>query len=877
MIPENWQRIREVMERGRELPPPERSDWLDSQLGPDGEDREFVDALLEAENIDDDFLLTPNDGGPARATFEPARPVGTQVESFQIRRLIASGGMGAVYEAEQQNPKRRVALKMMHAGTHSPASLRRFVDEAELLARLKHPGIAQVYEAGVLPAQEDGSEGETPWFALELVEGARPITTHSKEEKLSLRSRIEIFLTVCDAVHHGHQRSIVHRDLKPANILVDRAGRPKVIDFGIAKVTDRHPGEATDHTLPGEIVGTLMYMSPEQVDGRTEDVDTRTDAYALGVVLYELTCDVAPFDLAQRSITEAARMLSTQDPPPPSSRAQEVPVDLDWIVAKAMAKDLDQRYRSVAELADDLGRLLRHEPVSAGPPSATYQLRKFVRRHRAGVAATLLASLAVVGGLVGTSLGLVRAVHAEEVAEGERLIAVSEADKATAVVDFLIDVLSSPDPSVAGRDVRVMDVLSRAAEEYGVQFVDQPDVRARLAHALGSVYRGLGLRGESSEELVRALDFMRALHDGPHPETALVLGNLGVVLLDEGDYVSAEEHLSESLAMEEQLAPESESLYRAYIRMGRLRLGQAHVAEAEELLRAGLEGLQDTVDEESRDLLIAKNVLAGALHQSMQLDEAESLYRASLDGLRRTLGEGHPDTIRVRFNLAMLRHSRGESAASIEEIKELLEIRRETLGPDHPDTLMTIMNLAGMLQMAGRLDESADVYAASYDEITELLPQAHPIQQTLRVNMGQLARARGDLAEAEELLSSVYEARVEAVGPTNERTLRVLYELTSIARESRHHDLAEERALRGLENAEASTEAPPHYVYLFQLELGQAWTHLRSFEDAEQVLLDSLQSFAQIDKTHLLALPPPQPALARLYQSWGKPELAAEY
>lgn len=349
---------------------------------------------------------------------------GLRLGPFVIERLLASGGMGQVYEARQEAPSRVVALKLMDARMVSRSVLSRFRHETELMARLVHPGIAQIYEAGT---QLDEHHA-TPWFAMELVPNAVTIVEFACVRQLNIRQRLELFLRACEAVHFGHGRGVIHRDLKPGNILVDRASsqlQPKVIDFGIARSLDSDVTMVTQHTEAGQIVGTLQYMSPEQLSGDVNAIDVRSDVYALGLILFELLTDRRAFDLTERSLPEAVRRLTEAQPPrlrdaAPEARRALLDGDLQTIVSKAIERDPARRYPSVTEFAHDLTRFLSLQPISARPPSALYTARLFAQRHRAIVCGAGIGALALVLGLAGTAAGLVRARFAENQAEVAR-------------------------------------------------------------------------------------------------------------------------------------------------------------------------------------------------------------------------------------------------------------------------------------------------------------------------------------------------------------------------------------------------------------------------------------------------------------------------
>ncbi len=384
MDPERWQRIRALTESAFELRQDERSAFLDEACKGDGDLRREVAALLDQDEVAHTGVFEPPSHEELRRRLAPiAVPVGADLGGFVIEEEIGAGGMGVVYAARQLDPPRRVAIKMRRASTTSDETLRRFRRESELLGRLRHPGIAQIYAAGV---HQEGDR-ETPWFAMELVEEARSVTGYAHEEKLSQDERLALILSICDAVHLGHQKGVIHRDLKPGNVLVGDDGQPKVIDFGIARALD---DDAPRHTVDGQITGTLAYMSPEQIAG-DRDVDVRSDVYALGAMLFELLADRSPRDLAGVSWTEAMRRLQ-HVPVPRLSRVRGTrPDDVDAIVATAMAHDRELRYASAAQLADDVRRYLRSEPIVARPPSPIHHARLFARRNRALVAAAAFA------------------------------------------------------------------------------------------------------------------------------------------------------------------------------------------------------------------------------------------------------------------------------------------------------------------------------------------------------------------------------------------------------------------------------------------------------------------------------------------------------
>ena len=343
----------------------------------------------------------PTDDSGKGTVPEPGKYVTQGIPSeigrYRILGTIASGGMGVVYEAMQEAPRRRVALKIIKAGAASDMALHRFHFEAQTLAKLSHPNIAQIYEAGTWESEN----GEVPFFAMEYISGAQSLTDYAKRRDMSLRDRLELFGKVCDAVHHGHQKGVIHRDLKPDNILVDNNGEPKIIDFGVARATDADLAVTTMETTMGQLIGTLQYMSPEQCDADPNDIDIRSDVYALGVVLYELLCDQLPYALHHAAIHEAARVIREEDPTKPSAVDKRLRGDIDTIAMKALEKDRDRRYQSALSLGDDIDRYLLGDPIAARAPSAIDYLKRFARKHKAAVTSVVAVCIVLVGGLIG--------------------------------------------------------------------------------------------------------------------------------------------------------------------------------------------------------------------------------------------------------------------------------------------------------------------------------------------------------------------------------------------------------------------------------------------------------------------------------------------
>ncbi len=426
-------------------------------------------------DTDDSFLETPALELAARelagSSFNSGTP--SAIGRYRIIRLIGEGGMGVVYEAEQDEPRRAVALKVLKLGLSTPERLRRFRQESQALARLQHPGIAQIFESG----SADTGFGPQPYLAMEFIHGL-PLGVYAEARHLNTRQTLELMIKVCDAVQHAHQRGLIHRDLKPANILIDENGQPKILDFGVARLTE--DGTALQ-TEVGELVGTLAYMSPEQVQGDPLEVDTRSDIYALGVVLYELLSGRLPYDVNRHRLPEAVLTIQQSEPAPLSTMSGEYRGDIETIVAKALEKDRTRRYRSAADLAADIQRSLDDHPIAARPPSAAYQLQKFARRHRGLVAGAAVIFAVLLIGVTISTWQAIRANRERDRALAEKRRADDESAISRAVNDFVRnDLLAQAGSSAQARrakpdpDLKVRTALDRAAAGIGQRFEGQP-------------------------------------------------------------------------------------------------------------------------------------------------------------------------------------------------------------------------------------------------------------------------------------------------------------------------------------------------------------------------------------------------------------------
>jgi eukaryotic-like serine/threonine-protein kinase len=787
MTPERFRLISELYDAAATLDPGERTRFIDKRCANDDElRRELMDAFRETGSA----LAGVVEMAAAAVVDGRDHGLGRRLGKYHILRVLGEGGMGVVYEAEQDHPRRIVALKVIKAGVASPELLHRFEQESQILARLQHPGIAQIYEAGA--AETD--LGPQPYFAMEFIHGV-PLREYVVAQKLDLGRRLELMAKVCDAVEHAHQRGVIHRDLKPANILVDQDGQPKILDFGVARATDSD-ARATRQTNIGQLVGTLAYMSPEQVTADPLDLDTRSDVYALGVILYELLAARLPYTISN-NLHEAARAIREQDPERLSSVSRSYRGDIETIAGKALEKDKARRYASASALAEDLRRYLADEPVAARAASTTYQLQKFVRRHRALVGGVAAVLVVLAAGVVVSTWQAVRARQAERAA-------VEAQQTAQAVNDFLQnDLLAQasastqagpsqrPDP-----DLKVRTALDRAAARISGKFGPQPGVEAAIRGTIGETYQDLGLYPEARTQLEQALQLYERRLGAENATTAKIISRLGNVAVSQGKYAEAEALAERAWSVQRRvLPPEHPDTLYSMNTLGNAYYLEGKYDRAEPLHRQVLEIRRRVLGPEHPRTLSSMNNLAGVYYSQSGYAKAEGLWSQTLEIRRRVLGSEHPDTLSSMRNLALDYEMQRKTAQAETLMSEALEIYRRVLGPEHSSTVGTMSNLARIYEDEGSFTKAEMLYRQALEIQRRVLTLKHDDTLFTMLSLGSIDLSLGRYEEGEALARQASENIRRFLGPEHPYALVSLHVLANAFAAQRRY--AQSEALYG--------------------------------------------------------------------------------
>lgn len=847
----------------------ERVEFLDNACGSDAPLRAKVEVLLRADEAAAGFLDAPA-AASLTATVDPATAmIGKTVGAYRIDRLIGLGGMGTVYEATQQSPRRTVAIKLMRSGIASASTLRRFEYESQVLARLRHPGVVQVYEAGVYSREDDTG---VPYFAMEYVPEARNILEFARERGLDTRERLSLFSQVCDAVHHGHQIGIIHRDLKPGNILVDAGGQPKVIDFGVARAIGSDLMMTTVQSGIGQIIGTLRYMSPEQCDADPLAIDVRSDVYALGVVLYELLTGKPPYDPTGGPVAHALRVIREAPPGRLSAIDKSLRGDIETIVSKCLTKERERRYQGAGELAEDIRRHLSNQPIEARRDSAIYVFRKMVRRHRFAFAAM---SAFIVLLTVSTIIAWTLLLRARD-----------QYESAQRISEFYASALLRLDPgSEAGlkagakpEDILLPDLLRDAVRRIPESFKDRPDLAAGLALNIGQAFRGLALREDAERVFRESFENARQSLGENHLTTLILQRNLGSLIVGRCAFEEGVSLLADAADRTVRLVGEDHALSLEVLTTLAWPMYFINRLESEQLSNRAVAIAERTLPETDPryvDVLAQHGMLYAYLRKAV---EGERFARRAVEAARK-IGNGKS----IYLAMAITRLSTILEAQR--RLPEALAIRQESielwhgLQGEYVDAfLQETIGCSVLVSRLGRCDEALK-------QLRPLLALS-PTQLNRIGIQGPLSRAAqvivfahcGQAIEAERIARDELAKLAGATTPPYCR--QEMYIALASSLETQGKSVQAEEAViaalgqvqpRWINNGSIWGDFENYPLY------GRCMIRLGDYEEAEWRLLDAHQRLFAAGKNSDALGQQVVSDLVTLYETWGKPDKAVEF
>ncbi len=881
--PEEFQEAATIFAKACIIPLEERTLFLERACGHNTKLRAYVQRLLD------------NDAHPAFQLHTPAIALAAMAEGsaifdnrfaptdnpqriggYVIIGILGEGGMGIVYEAQQKHPARHVALKVLRPSVVSKSAKKRLQTEAEILGKLQHPGIAAIYEAGMAPNDQHlaGSK-EQPFFAMELIRG-EPLDEYTKKHALTITKRMELFADICDAVHHAHENGIIHRDLKPGNILVDSLGVPKILDFGIARVTDADVRTTTLQTGIGQLIGTIAYMSPEQVTGDSSKLDNRSDVYALGVIGYELLCGTRPYELMNIPIPEAVRLIREFEPQSLCSVNTIFRGDLDTIFSKALEKDRERRYQSAADLVDDIRHYLLHEPIVAKPSSMTYLMKKFVKRNRATVAGLVGIFLTLIVGIAATGWQAYRATVALERAEDEATISGE-------ISQFLHDMLSSVNPKKSNTStITVREVVDEAALRIDSAVSQyQPRVESSIRATLGSTYIALAQYSAAEHQLRKSISLYDKVQSIPDAHAAELLYLLGNSLIGSGNTIEAEELLHKALSILKTISRENTKESANILNnLAAIQLNIGEFGKAETLNREVLALRKEMLGDNHQDTARSLNNLAVVLRKKGDLPGAEQAYRQALTIYQKHLGNHHIEVANVLSNIGMLCAYQGDFDQAESYLTDSLGKYRTLLSSNHPKIASNINGLAGILHSKGKYDKAEILYREAISIWEQSLGLAHRKVALGYYNLASLLHDSESLDDALSLARKAVAIYRKQQPMSKQNLAEALFLEGIILLDLDNHDTYAQAEIRILECLDLRRQFfPEDHIRIAETasRLGECIMKQQRFAEAEPWLVESypviLNKKGKSHKNTQTAIS----RLVQLYEAWDRKEQAQQW
>ncbi len=895
MNPEKWEKIQTLFEKALELNPTERKDYLKIECGEDEELYKEVISLLKA----DEEEHTIFSGSAADyIAIDDSTLDGKIFGNYRAVKQIGTGGMGSVYLAERIDGvfEQKVALKIVKPGMNSEEIISRFEGERQILARLQHPNIARLLDGGI-------SDLGLPYFTMEYVEG-KPITEYSDEKKLTIEERLDLFKKVCEAVLYAHQNLVIHRDIKPSNILVQEDGIVKLLDFGIAKVFEEDEDQQ-NLTRTGMRVMTPEYASPEQVKG--EHISTATDIYSLGLILYQLLSGSSPYELKSTSALEMERVICLTEPQKPSSMVtkthdpengknvspgiisinrsisiaklkKKIAGDLDNICLMAIRKEPERRYSSIAQLIEDINNYLSGNPVIARSSTASYRIKKFVQRHKAGVVITAAAVIII---------ALVTTFYTIQLAS-ERDKAKLEAEKSKKVSEFLAGIFKVSDPEQSkGETITARELLDAGVKRIESELAGQPQVLANMLDVTGNVYKNLGLYKKAYPQLQRSYKLNDSL-SGNSPETAQslndfanlnfemgnykeavekfnkalnirnnIFGNnslesaesmndLAMVLRENGKYDEAEKLLNNSLAIRKKhTSGRGREVAQSLNNLGLVKQDKGEYKEAKKLLEESLAMKEKLFGKVHPSITQTLGSLASLLQKMGKFTDASKLLNQTLEIDKKLYGDVHPEISTDLYNIASNTALLGDLDASADMYKEVLELDKKLLGDNHPYIALDINNLAGIYSDKGEYEKAEKLYKQSLELNKKIYGKEHPEVATSLSNLGVLYERWGKNSLAEPLLKSALDMRVKMLGEDHPDVITSINIYASLLLSEKKYEEAIKEYRKSLELRIKTIGEEHPFTANSYIGLGNAFAGVKNFKEAEENIKKGIEIYKQ--------------------------------